>query len=818
MHRGAFRPLEFDRIVAAVRSFALTPTGAARLEGLRPETDAARVEAAQDATTETVRYLDRHPLFPLRAPETLEDILALLNVEGRALEPLQLAALASFLDSVSQAASAIRRAGETFPTLASVAARAASFAPELEAIRRSIGESGDVLDGASPALAGIRDSLRKKRARLRDSLDGLLRGRDTTKYLQDHVVSERNGRFVVLVRAEHRGAIPGIVHGTSASGATLYVEPLATVETNNEIVALEEQEREEVLRILLALTDRFRARAADVEASTEAATELDVLQAKARIARLMDAVRPVFSRDGGIQLRGARHPLLMRGVVRRYSEDVAALPDAPVPVHILLTPPDTALLITGPNTGGKTVALKTAGLLALMAQAGLHVPAEPGSSLPIFTGVFADIGDEQSIAASLSTFSWHIRNIADIERELRAPALVLLDELGAGTDPVEGGALGIGMVQQFRSRGALVIGTTHYDALRSFASTTPGVVCAAFGFEPDGFRPTFRLQYGTPGRSLALEIAGRLGLSEQILAEARRHVGDREAQLQDHLARVDEDLRRLEQERAAVDRDRRAVAALQADLRAREGALAEREAQFRHRVTDRIEERVRQARREIDAVVEDLKKRSSVLAERITHQGTGARLNTGQTGAARLQARAALDEVAERLRRGLDEPETEAAAVSRPATIGDRVSVGGLGLEGIVLSVSGRQAEVDVRGKRMRAKLADLRVTAPTNGRPREAEVATVRVNVNVGPREHAASEINVIGCRVDEALDRTGRFLDETLITDQRTVRVVHGHGTGQLRRAIAGFLKEHPLVASFHLAPPEQGGGGATVVELKE
>ena len=816
MHRGALRALEFDHVVAAVRSYALTPTGAARLGALVPEADAALVERAQDATAETVRYLDRQPGFPLRAPDTLEAILALLQVEGRALEPVQLLALATFLDSVGQSASAIRRAGEGFPNLTAIAGRAASFGREIEAVRRSIGESGEVLDEASPALAGIRDALRRKRVRLRESLDGLVRGRDTAKYLQDQIVSERNGRFVVLVRAEHRSAIAGIVHGTSASGATLYVEPLATVETNNEIVALEDEEREEVLRILLALTDGFRARAADVDASTEAATDLDVLQAKARLARLMDAVRPVFSAAGGLELRGARHPLLMREVVRRYSDDLAALPDSPVPVHIVLTPPDTALLITGPNTGGKTVALKTAGLLAVMAQAGLHIPAEPGSTLPVFTGVFADIGDEQSIAASLSTFSWHIRNIAQIDRELRAPALVLLDELGAGTDPVEGGALGIGMVQHFRSRGALVVGTTHYDALRSFASTTPGVVCAAFGFEADGFRPTFKLQYGSPGRSLALEIAGRLGLSESILTEARRHVGEREAQLQDHLARVDEDVRRLERERDAVERERREMAALQLDLRAREAGLAEREAQFKRRVTDRIEERVRQARREIDAVVEDLKKRSSVLAERITHEGTGARLNTGQTGAARLQARAALDEAAGRLRRGLDAP-APAAVPARPAAVGDRVAVGGLGLEGTVLSVSGGRAEVDVRGKRMRAKLADLQVTAPAPG-PRREPVATVRVNVEIGPREGSATEINVIGCTVDEALDRTGRFLDETLITDQRTIRVVHGHGTGQLRRALAGFLKEHPLVASFHLAPPEQGGGGATVVELKE
>jgi DNA mismatch repair protein MutS2 len=395
---------------------------------------------------------------------------------------------------------------------------------------------------------------------------------------------------------------------------------------------------------------------------------------------------------------------------------------------------------------------------------------------------------------------------------------VLLDEIGAGTDPVEGGALGIGIVEHFRARGALVLGTTHYDALKSYASTTPGVVCAAFGFEPDGFRPTYRLAYGTPGRSLALEIAGRLGLADEILAEARRHVSARESQLQDHLARVDEDLRLLDRERESVARERQALSAAEASFRERDAALSDREAQFRRRATERIDERVRQARREIDLLVEDLKKRTSVLTDRVARDPSAPRLNTGLTGSARAQAQAAIDEAAARIRRGLDEPAPAAVPDARPPDIGDRVAVGGFGIEGTVLAVSpDGHADLDVRGKRMRTRLADLRVTARRD-QAGGGSVATVRVNVHVEPREGLLTEINVIGCTVDEALTRTDRFLDETLITEQRSVRVVHGHGKGQLRRAIAGLLKEHPLVASFHPAPPEQGGGGVTVVELKD
>jgi DNA mismatch repair protein MutS2 len=820
MNPGALRALEFDRIVAAVRSLALTPIGASALAILRPETDQRRVQDALHATTETVRYLADQPVFPLRAPADLEDLLAALAIVGRALEPARLLALATFFESIDGTASAVRRARGSYPRLSAIVDRGASFTDEIGGVRRAIAEPGEVIDAASPALASIRDRLRKQRSRLRATLESYLRGKETAKYLQEQVVTERNGRYVILVKAEHRANIPGLVHGSSASGATLFVEPLATVDVNNDIVALEEQEAEEVHRILLALTDRFRERAGDLERSTGVATELDVLQAKARLAQMMDASPPALAQDGRLSLLRARHPLLMRTVVSRDSGNVDDLPQAPVPVDIILEPPQTALLVTGPNTGGKTVALKTAGLLALMAQAGLHVPAEPGSTLPVFRSIFADIGDEQSISASLSTFSWHITNLVAMDRQLQRPALVLLDEIGAGTDPTEGGALGIAIVEHFRAKGALVIGTTHYDALKTYASTTPGVMCAAFGFDPDGFRPTYKLMYGTPGRSLALEIASRLGLPAPIVAAARQHVSMRDARLQDHLARVDDDLRALEREKAALARERQAVRTAEADLMQREEVLDDRERQFRRKVTDRIEDRVRDARREIDAVVADLKKRTSVLADRVTRHPAAPRLNTGEAGAARLQAQAAIDEVAERLRMGIDAPvETpaDAGTPERPPRVGDRVTVGGLGLEGVLVSVQGQHAQIDVRGKRMRARLADLRPSGQRVAGPTPS-AATVRVNVNLQPREGLSSEVNVIGCDVDEALARTERLLDETLVTDQKTVRVVHGYGTGRLRRAIADLLKDHPQVASFHNAPPNQGGDGVTVVELKD
>jgi DNA mismatch repair protein MutS2 len=692
-----------------------------------------------------------------------------------------------------------------FPILRELVERVASFKGEIADVRKKIDPSGDVNDHASPALAGIRERLRRQRAKLRTTLESFLRGRDTAKYLQEQVVTDRNGRYVLVVRSEHRSAIPGIVHGASASGASLFLEPLTTVEINNDIVALEEQEAEEVRRILLALTNQFRGRPDDLRRTIEVATELDVIQACARFSLKVGGVEPAIAVDGTFELRGARHPLLIPEVGNRHS---GAERSAPVPNDILLIPPTRVMVITGPNTGGKTVALKTAGLLALMAQSGLHVPAEHGSRVPVFRCVFADIGDEQSISASLSTFSGHIANVVSMERNLSLPALVLLDEVGAGTDPVEGGALGIAVIDHFRKRGAHLIATTHYDALKSYASTTEGVTSAAFGFDPDSFAPTYRLVYGSPGRSLAIEIAARLGLPQGVIAAARENLSEEQKQLADHLARVDKELRAIEQQRQELSKQRAAVADSERKLRGREESVREREETFRRRLDNKIDDQLREARREIDKVIDELKTRAPRL------------VNTGETGAARSEARAAVDDIVGRIggtpagpaKAGPYVREQAYEQAAGPIEPGARVVVGALGLEGTVVDLRGKEAEIDVRGKRMRANLKDLRAIGGTPASTR------VNVNVDLQPREGSLSELNVIGQTVDEAIVRLEKFLDEATVTDQHTIRVVHGHGTGQLRRAIAAFLKQHPLVAGYRVAPQNEGGGGATIVELKD
>jgi DNA mismatch repair protein MutS2 len=803
MHAAALRALEFDRIVEAVGRLAQTPPGAERLAHLQPLHDAAAVASALAMTAEAARFLSGTGEIALRAPADLPDIISALPVEARALEPLQLLGLSTFLASIEATAAGIRRSRASFALLGTLVEPAASFEREIADVRRKVDPSGDVVDEASPELKSLRDRLRKQRSRLRGTLESYLRGKDTAKYLQQQIVTDRNGRYVLVIRAENRTAIPGIVHGSSASGASLFLEPLSTVEINNDIVALEQQEHEEVHRILLALADAFRRRGAELDRTIEAATALDVVQAKARYSLEVGGILPKVSSDGRLELRAARHPLLIaKGI------DV-------MPVDVLLIPPTRALVITGPNTGGKTVALKTAGLLPVMAQAGLLIPAADGTQIPVLHSVFADIGDEQSISESLSTFSAHIANVVAMDQALDMPALVLLDEAGGGTDPNEGGALATAIIDHFRRRGAMVVATTHFDALKTYASTTEGVASAGFGFNPDTYAPTYRLQYGSPGSSLALEIATRLGLPAGIIQQARAQRTAREAQLAEHLAKVERDVQTLDHERRLVARERQMVEETQGRLHGREQELREREETFRKRLDQRIEERMREARREIDAVVDALKTRTSSIAAEADRRA--ARLvPTGDIGAARADARAAIDAVAARLRDSVDHPASAPPADdARPAAVGDRVIVGALGLEGIVQALHAGAAEVDVRGKRLRARIDELRVVSPASSTPSPSRV---HVNVAMAPRQGVTSEINIIGSRAEEAVEKVERFLDEAMVAELRSLRIIHGYGTGQLRRSIAELLRAHPLVSNFGPAADDKGGGGVTVVELKD
>ena len=829
MNLSTLKALEFDRVIDIACSFAVTSLGAAQLKALIPQSDPKQVAKTLAATTEGVGWLSQESLFPLKAPTDLEKTLAVLSIEGQILETQQLLGLAEFVASANEVRKAIcTLPRKAFPILHSLATQVRRFDAELKRVSQLITVSGEIIDSASPTLQTLRERLHKQRFHLRNTMESYIRNKETGSYLQENIVTDRNGRFVLVVKTAHRKNLPGIVHGSSSSGASLFLEPLNTVDINNDIVALVEQEQIEIRKILLGLTDIFRERSSDLNQTIDAITKIDVIHAKACFSRLVGGIEPTLSTDGTLELRSASHPLLMPAVRERLRKADQTtvdnksvneqIPSGPVPVNLLLIPPITTLVITGPNTGGKTVALKTAGLVVLMAQAGLHVPAATGSRVPVFRSMFTDIGDEQSISANLSTFSWHITNIAAMDRSLTFPALLLLDEIGAGTDPAEGGALGAAIVDHFRRRGAQVMTTTHYEALKSYASTTDGVTCAGFGFDAKTYAPTYVLRYGSPGRSLALEISARLGLAPSIVAAAKTRQTTLEIQLSNHLERLEQDLRTLDDERHHVAQVRDQLVNTEMGLRARETALTKQEAFIRAEKKRGVDTSVREAKREIDLTMREFKKEMVTLTKAAS-SGHLQDMTTGIQGAARVTARKTIDTISNRFQNDL--PNIKAESISernntsaQSFSVGDHVIVESMGFEGVVTNVAQDSAEVDIQGKRLLAPLGDLRMI--DQGSHKFSPPA--KVSVQLPELNESLAELNVIGCTIDEALTRTEAFLDKALLADQSNLRVIHGHGTGRLRRAIANLLDDHRIVERYYTAPPEEGGGGVTVVTLKD
>jgi len=798
----SFRTLEFE----AIRSFVLAHVGSGpgrRLIGrLQPLTEPGRVREALARTTEAVlllRGLGRQPYHDL--PDVTELIPA-ARVEGIHLDPKALADVASFIDGSVEISRQVAQA-EGVPRLARRASEVADATDLAAAIRRAIQPSGEVADDASPKLAETRRALARSRSQLQSVMESFLKGKDAERVLQDRLITTRNDRYVLLLKAEHRSAVPGIIHGSSGSGASLFVEPMPAVELNNDIVSLQDEERREVVRILRELTSRVGERADELSRTADILGELDALQAMALAARDMGATAPEVSEDGELELLHARHPLLVPAVVERLGMPRRTSRE-PVPVSLRVGGDEKVLVISGPNTGGKTVALKTVGLLSLMAQCGLHVPAAQGSRLPVFRRIHADIGDEQSIAADLSTFSAHLASIVEMTRDLPLPALVLLDEVGAGTDPTEGGALGVAIVDHFRGRGATVVATTHHGVMKAYAQSTPGVACASFGYDPTTYEPTYRLALGTAGRSLALEMAERLGLPGEVVKEARRRLDRKEAQAEALLKKLEEGEERLRQEETRIADERREVEASRAAL-----GQAQAEAERRKRA-------------ELEAFRRELEKRGEEAARRAAdaiHQAV-QKVETGRRSAAAAGAKArgeALAGIRAAQMEALNAPELGLAPEPGPPAaalaVGGRARVRELGVVGEVMSLQGGEVELAVGGKRLRVPRGELvGVAAPSPARG-AVKISTVAPGRSPGA---GTSEVNLVGLTVDEALPRVDKALDEALLADRHEVRVIHGFGEGKLRKAVAGFLEGHPHVAAVRLGA--EGRGGVTVVELKE
>jgi len=775
-----------------------------RLEDLQPLTDPRAVREALARTGEARRLLQalgREPYHDLPDPA---GALAGARVEGAHLEPGALLDLASFIEGGLEIVRRISRSDDT-PQLARLASGARDTSEVAAALRRALLPTGEVADEASPKLAETRRALVRLRAQLTTVMEGYLHTRETERLLQDKVITTRNDRYVLLLKADNKGQLPGIIHGSSGTGASLFVEPLPAVELNNDIVSLRDEERREVVRILRDLTARAGDRSVDLGEMAAILGELDAAQAMALVANDMDAHAPEIVDDRRLELEDSRHPLLMPGVAERLG---IARDAEPVPVSLQAGESEPVLVISGPNTGGKTVALKTVGLFALMAQSGLHIPAAPGSRMPVFRSIYADIGDDQSIAENLSTFSAHLATIVEMTRDLQRPALVLLDEVGAGTDPTEGGALGVAIVDHFRQQGAMVLATTHHGLMKAYAQSTPGVACASFGYNPETWEPTYRLTLGAPGRSLALEMAERLGLPTDIVADARARREKKEQQAEDLLSRLEKDRAELEKESARI------TSARQEAEEARERAESEgREIASRKR-------------REVERFARELKRRGREQDEHVAEaiRDAVARLEAAERvakAAPRLRTealkavRAAREEILKDPDLGLPAEEEPSGA---PLEVGARVRWKGLGITGDVVALHGDdEAELAAQGKRLRVPRSELEVLEsrpPSRGVT--AGVALSRASSS--PRGPVPAEINLIGMTVDEALPRVDKLLDDAALSERREIRVVHGFGAGRLKKAVAGLLDGHPHVASWRMGQITEGGGGATIVELKD
>jgi DNA mismatch repair protein MutS2 len=683
------------------------------------------------------------------------------------------------------------------PLLADIAARIEPCEGLSDEINRCISDQAEVVDQASTKLSRIRREMRTAHERLLDRLNRIVTKPQNATYLQEALVTQRAGRYVIPVKAEFKGRIRGIVHDSSASGATLFIEPLSVVETGNRWRQLQIEEEKEVERILAELSAYVADLAEELGWTVEALAELDLILAKARYANVIDATEPLLTPFKGRQtathpgstldLRQARHPLLD--------------PESVVPIDIHLGSDYFVLVITGPNTGGKTVSLKTVGLMAAMAQSGLHLPVAESSVLSVFDGIFADIGDEQSIEQSLSTFSSHLTNIVNILDSASERSLVLLDELGAGTDPVEGSALARALLSHLLALRRTTLVATHYSELKAFAHTTPGVENASMEFDLETLSPTFRLQVGLPGRSNAFAIAGRLGLSSEIIQQAQELVSPEELETESLLTEIQQAHRE-----AVVARD----GAVQAQREAAEHhrRLASRLATIEAERAAILGEATAQARRELGDVRAEIEELRAEMAGRLSASTLGEEWLA--------QARARLDEQAEAVATPPPPPPPGETVLPGEITAGDTVWVAGLGTTGQVAELDGDSAEVLVGSFRVRVAQNDIERRASAASTEPQSSQAPATFHRSTAPSP--GLELDLRGQRVEQVLPRVDKYLDDAFLAGMPFVRIIHGKGTGTLRQVVRQQLQGHPLVKSFRSGEQGEGGTGVTVAYLIE
>ncbi|MCS7024006.1 MAG: Smr/MutS family protein [Bryobacteraceae bacterium] len=798
--------LEFESLRELLGQYVGSPQGREELRKISPQVNRVWLEEVHALTAEAIDYLKdaSRPQTTARGTATrlrfsdladLQPVSQKLRIEGAVLEGKEIFDLLALADRAMQARSLLVSVRERYPRLASKALSLGELHPLIQDLSGKILPDGSLSDEASPSLHRLRRAIERQKKAIQESLERFVRAHRDDGVLQEDFITLRNERFVVPVVQGQQGRVQGVIHGSSASGHTLFLEPLETIHLNNEMVRLREEELREEHRILREITSRLRRQAPELTTAIGVMGELDLLFAKASFALDFDCAPPRFASEQSpvLKLEAARHPLL-ENVLRKQGKTV-------VPVSFTLDASRRTLLLSGPNTGGKTVTLKTVGLLALMAQSGIPVPAR-AAEFPVFDQVLADLGDNQSIAESLSSFSAHIRRIREMLSIVTSESLVLLDELGRATDPEEGGALGVAILEHFRQWRAFTLASTHLLALKLYGATCEGVANASMGFNRETLEPTYVLRIGVPGESAGLEIASRLGMPPDLIARARAAMTSRERDLVELLSRLQLRIEEFEAEKAALEHQR-----LQ---------LAEREKQLAGEWERKEKLKLRELEQRLDAAIEKFTQQSRETLESMQQ----AALSRKALESAERKVNRVIRELRQEFHQvmaGTTNRGNTSVPSTGTLTEGCRVRLKNVREPARVRRLLGSdRLEVEAGFVKMQVCLEDVLEVLPPSQEP-----SRLPANVSFqseGPKwDVSYRELNVIGKRAEEALEEVDRFLDQAIMASVDRVRIVHGHGMGVLKRAIGDLLSKHPHVAKHYPASPGEGGSAATIAELK-
>ena len=792
MNKKGLKVLEYNKIIELLSSQAGSEMAKEKLKALTPSDNAAEIREHLSETTETVSVIVRKGSLPVGQIYDIENPMHLAR-KGGSLTMRQLLQVLYNLKVASNVVTFLKSDLPPLPIINGMAEVIVTFPRLAERIDRCILSEDEMADSASPELRNIRRDIVRQNDAIRNRLNNILNSSTSKTYLQDAIVTMRDGRYVVPVKAENRAKIPGIVHDQSGSGATLFIEPQAVVELNNKLRELELAEKAEIERILAELSSNVAEHFHDIMNNQKLLIDMDVIFAKGKLSCMMQAEEPAIDEGGYLDLKEARHPLID--------------PKKVVPINVSIGKDYNTLVITGPNTGGKTVTLKTIGLLAMMCQSGLHIPAAGTSRMPVYKDIFADIGDEQSIEQSLSTFSSHMRNTVELVEKADTGTLVLLDELGAGTDPTEGAALAIAILERLAAQGAQTVATTHYNELKKYALSTPGVENASMEFNVETLSPTYRLSIGVPGKSNAFEISRKLGLPSEIIDRANNLLEKGDIEFEDVLSAIEADKKRAEDERDEA-------AALAASMRKQQEELSRRE----KLLEKREKEALQKAKEEARAIIKEAKDTASEVQRELRElskvQSLGERNKRLEQGKRRLK------ETENRYQDGIVREINENPVSIDDVQVGDKVKLLTLDQTGEVLTLPDEKGDLMVKVGIMKinVNLSDLMMINEQKSGGKGSKSAGRYGNLYRAKAMAVSTSVNVVGKNLEDATMEVEKYLDDAYMAGLKEVTVIHGRGQGILKEGLRQLFKRNKLVASFRKGSYNEGGEGVTIVKLKE